>query len=122
METRQRSRSWSRSTGWLPQSIQCVGDDEWTSDTASATLQVDQGEQIVCVFVNSQDEAPPTQAYLIVRKVAEGTDGTTGFPFTVAASTWACPRELHAHPTIAAAAGGHSDPCSRPRRDCVHRH
>ena len=76
---------------WLLQSLQCVGDDEWTSATASATLQVDQGEQIVCVFVNSQDEAPPTQAYLIVRKVAEGTDGTTGFHFTVTPSTGPVP-------------------------------
>ena len=39
--------------GWFLQSLQCVGDDEWSSTTTSATLQVDQGEQIVCVFVNS---------------------------------------------------------------------
>ena len=74
--------------GWSLQSIQCVGNTGWVvpaPDASSTTVVVGPGEQIVCVFVNLENEAPvPPQAYLIVRKVAEGTDGTTPFDFTVA--------------------------------------
>lgn len=69
--------------GWAFQSVTCVGDAESTYAGPVATVQVDQGEQIVCIFTNAQANLPPDKAYLVVRKVADAADGTVDFPFTV---------------------------------------
>ncbi|MCV2393674.1 hypothetical protein OEB99_05075 [Actinotalea sp. M2MS4P-6] len=67
--------------GWSTE-VSCVGDDEAVTGGASATVQVDPGEQIVCLFVNS-GAVDPTRAALVVAKAAPRAAGAT-FDVTVA--------------------------------------
>lgn len=61
--------------------VLCLGDDESVIEDASATVQLDAGEQVVCAFVNAVDADPP-EAGIVVAKVAEGADGVE-FDFAV---------------------------------------
>ena len=47
-------------SGWTLTDLDCTGDDDFTENGATATLNVESGETIVCVYVNRQDSLPPT--------------------------------------------------------------
>lgn len=67
---------------WQLAEIDCVGDEDATYDldAATATLQLDIGEDVVCTFVNVEPQ--PAPAYVLVTKTADGEPGT-GFDFSV---------------------------------------
>jgi hypothetical protein len=47
-------------TGWTLTDLDCIGDDDFSEAGATATLNVEPGEEIVCTYENQEDEVPET--------------------------------------------------------------
>ncbi|MDQ3064681.1 MAG: hypothetical protein M3Q36_00205, partial [bacterium] len=69
-------------TGWTLQNIVCTGDTGYSSSLVSgaATIDLDDGENVVCTFTNVQDIVTPELGSLTIQKQVEGGD-TQDFEF-----------------------------------------